>query len=318
MRCLVVGGAGFIGSYAVRELLDRGHSVVVYDALPEHNSFQRVWGGAGLDGITLVPGDVGDLAQLARTIRDHQVDHIVTLAAWQIPACAANPTAALRVNGIGFNNVLEAAALLGIERVVWASSNAVFGSPQSHQAELIPNDEPHRPNTVYGALKSLNEYMAQHYFDTRGVDSVGLRFGLVYGPGRMRGASTFASTMIESAATGTPCVVDNADSTVDWLYAVDAGRYIVAALEASAPQERCYNTAGDVRSVREAAAYLRELVPGAALDLRPGTINACWRLDSEHFFRDMGCARNFSMEQGLADAVRRVRERAQDAQLSAA
>ena len=318
MRCLVIGGAGFIGSYAVRELVDRGHSVVVYDALPEHNSFQRVWGNEDVDGLSLVPGDVKDLAHLAKTAQAHHVDHIVTLAAWQIPACAANPAEAVRVNGIGFNNVLEVADLLGVRRVVWASSNAVFGSPRSHQAELIPNDEPHRPNTVYGALKSLNEYMALHYFNTRGVDSLGLRFGLVYGPGRLRGASTFASAMIENAVTGQPCVVDNADSVVDWLYAVDAGRYIVAALEAEAPQERCYNTTGDVRSVHEAADCLRELVPGAELEMRPGEIDACWRLDSECFARDIGCERNFTMEAGLADAVRRVRERAGTSQLSAA
>ena len=232
MNCLVVGGSGFIGAYVVRDLLAKGHKVVVYDSLPEKNVLQMLWTREELEGVKLIHGDVTDLALLASVTKENKIDSLIHLAAWQIPSSHNNPTAAINVNGIGFNNSLKFASWFGLQRVVWTSSNAVFGSPKSHSYEKIPNDEYHKPNTVYGALKSLNEYMAAHYFENKGVNSIGFRFCLVYGFGRMRGASTFASEMIEKAALGEPCVVDNGDAVVDWFYIVDAAHLIVQALEA--------------------------------------------------------------------------------------
>lgn len=307
MNCLVIGGAGFIGSYAVQALLSGGHKVVVYDSLTDKNALQKVCASEVQDRLSLVSGDVSDLAALARAVKENEIDSIVHLAAWQIPGCHNNPTKAITINGIGFNNTLEVAALYGVRRLVWASSNAVFGSPDSHPADVIPNDEYHRPNTVYGAIKSLNEYMAEHFYHTRGVDSIGLRFGLVYGFGRMRGASTFASAMIEKAALGEPCDVDNGDAVVDWVYAVDAGQLVLAALEAPKTQTRSYNVSGDLRSVLEAANFLTGRIPDAQLKINPGSINANWNLDSSLLSEEIGFTPRYVMEEGIQDAVARVR-----------
>lgn len=308
MNCLVIGGAGFIGSYVVQNLLAKGHHPVIFDFLTDKNALQKVCGSDMIGEVDLVYGDVADLASLAGVMKEFQIDSMVHLAAWQIPGCNSNPTKAITVNGIGFNNTLEVAALFGVQRLVWASSNAVFGSPDSHSADLLPNDEYHHPNTVYGALKSLNEYMAEHFYQTRGVDSIGLRFGLVYGFGRMRGASTFASTMIEKSALGEPCEVDAGDAVVDWFYAVDAGQLIMAALEAPQTPTRSYNVSGDLRGVREAADFLTENIPGSQLTIKPGSINANWNLDSTLLKEEIGFEHRYSMEQGIRDAVARVRQ----------
>ncbi len=308
MNCLVIGGAGFIGSYVVQNLLTKGHHPVIFDFLTDKNALQKVCGPDEIDKVDLVYGDVADLASLARAVKEHQIDSIVHLAAWQIPGCQANPTKAITINGIGFNNTLEVAALYDVRRLVWASSNAVFGSPDSHDVDLLPNDEFHRPNTVYGALKALNEYMAGHFYDTRGVDSIGLRFGLVYGFGRMRGASTFASAMIEKSALGEPCEVDNGDAVVDWFYAVDAGQLVMAALEAPPTPTRAYNVSGDLRGVREAADFLTANIPDAQLTIKPGKINANWNLDSTLLKEEIGFEHRYSMEDGIRDAVARVRQ----------
>jgi len=308
MNCLVIGGAGFIGSYVVQNLLAKGHHPVIFDFLTDKNALQKICGPDEIDNVDLVYGDVADLASLARAVKEYQIDSMVHLAAWQIPGCNANPTKAITINGIGFNNTLEVAALFDVRRLVWASSNAVFGSPDSHDADLLPNDEFHRPNTVYGALKTLNEYMAGHFYDTRGVESIGLRFGLVYGFGRMRGASTFASAMIEKSALGEPCDVDNGDAVVDWFYAEDAGQLVMAALEADPTPTRAYNVSGDLRGVKEAADYLTENIPDAQLTIKPGTINANWNLDSTRLKKEIGFEHRYSMEEGIQDAVARVRE----------
>lgn len=308
MNCLVIGGAGFIGSYVVQNLLSKGHHPVIFDFVTDKNALQKVCDLDQIEKVDLVYGDVADLASLAKAVKDYQIDSIVHLAAWQIPGCHNFPTKAITVNGIGFNNTLEVAALYDVKRLVWASSNAVFGSPDSHSVELLPNDEYHFPNTVYGALKSLNEYMAEHFYQTRGVDCIGLRFGLVYGFGRMRGASTFASAMIEKSALGEPCDVDNGDAVVDWVYAVDAGQLVMAALEAPPTPTRAFNVSGDLRGVKEAADFLTENIPGTQLTIKPGNINANWNLDSTRLKEEVGFEYRYSMEDGIRDAVARVRQ----------
>lgn len=308
MNCLIVGGAGFIGAYVVQGLLRQGHRAVVLDADLSKNTIHKLLPAEELAAVDLLPGDVTDLAQLIRVIREKQIDSIVHLAAWQIPGSHANPTKAILVNGEGFNNTLEAMASLGLRRLVWTSSNAVFGSPKSHSVECLPNDEYHKPNTVYGALKSLNEYMAEHFFKHRGVDSIGFRFSLVYGYGRMRGASTFASEMIEKAALGQPCVVDNGDARVDWFYVVDAAQLILDALQAPTPPARVYNTRSDLRTVREAAQFLSTQLPNVQLTVKPGSIDANWNLDPSALATDLGFRPRYSLEDGLRDTVARVRQ----------
>lgn len=309
MNCLVIGGAGFIGAYLVQNLLADGNRVVVYDSILSENTIHKLLSPNEMEEVRMVSGDVTDLAQLIRVIREHDIDSVVHLAAWQIPASHHNPTKAVLVNGLGFNNTLEAVASLNIRRLVWVSSNAVFGSPASHQASQLSNDEFHSPNTVYGALKSLNEYMAEHFFTHRNVDSIGLRFCLVYGYGRMRGASTFASEMIEKAALGQSCVVDMGDSCVDWYYVVDAAQLILHALKAPTTPTRTYNTHSDLRTVREAADFLSRNLPEAKLTVNTGMINANWNLDSKKLVDELGFSPRYSLEEGLRDTVSRVRKK---------
>lgn len=310
MNCLLVGGAGFIGAYVVRAMMQEGHKPVVLDASLAENTIHKLLSPEELSQVPMVAGDVTDLAFLMRVIREHEIDSIVHLASWQIPASQNNPSKAIQINGEGFNNTLEAMASLGLRRLVWTSSNAVFGSPKSHNVEPLPNDEYHRPNTVYGALKSLNEYMAEHFFKHRGVDSIGLRFCLVYGYGRMRGASSFASEMIEKAALGQSCVVDNGDSRVDWFYVEDAAQLILRALTVPKTPTRVFNTHSTLHTVREAAETLMSKLPDAELIVKPGMIDANWYLDPSQLVEEVGFKPQFSLEEGLADAVALVRRKA--------
>jgi UDP-glucose 4-epimerase len=310
MNCMLIGGGGFIGAYVAQTLLKEGHKVVAYDMGLSNNTINRLLSEDELAQVSLVPGDVTDLANVIRAIREHDVDSLVHLAYWQIPASHNNPTKAIEINALGFNNTLEAMSSLGLRRLVWISSNAVFGSPKYQEKPSVPNDAFQRPNTVYGALKSLNEYMAEHYFANRGVDSIGIRLCLVYGYGRMRGASTFASDMIVNAAIGEPCEVGTGDVVVDWYYVEDAAHLIVHALNVPTPPTRVYNTHSDLRSVREAAGYLMSILPDAQLDVLPGTIDANWDLDATLLEKELGFKPKYSLEDGMRDTVYRVREKA--------
>ena len=114
MNCLVIGGAGFIGSYVVQNLLAAGHHPVIFDFITDKNALQKVCGPDEIDNVDLVYGDVADLAALARAVKEFKIDTMVHLAAWQIPGCHNNPTKAITINGIGFNNTLEVASLFDI------------------------------------------------------------------------------------------------------------------------------------------------------------------------------------------------------------
>lgn len=309
MNCLMIGGGGFIGAYTSRALLQDGHNVVILDAHVKDNSLYKILSPDELEHINIIDSSVTDLPFLLQVFKKHRIDSVVNLASWQIPACHQNPTQAITINGLGFNYILEAAAIMELRRVVWTSTNAVFGSPKYHPIQPIPNDDFHKPNTVYGALKSLNEYMAEHFYTHRNVDSIGLRFCLVYGYGRLRGASAFASEMIQKAVTGETCVIENGDTIVDWFYVVDAAKLILQALKAPTTKTRIFNTHSELHSVREAAELLMRLEPKADFVIKGGTIDANWYLDNSLLKEELGFSPSFRLEDGLRDALRIASER---------
>src|SRR5439155_6788509 len=155
--------------------LAEGERVVAYDVDVRDNAVHRILAPDELARVRFVQGDVLDPLGLLHAARDDEVRDIVHLAAALIPTCQAQPALGVRINVDGFNHVLELARVIGARRVVWASSIAVYG-PQSRYEGEPDEDAPHGPTTVYGATKSMNEFMARHYHEAFGVESVGLRF----------------------------------------------------------------------------------------------------------------------------------------------
>jgi UDP-glucose 4-epimerase len=181
MAYLVTGGMGCIGSYVIRDLLNAGEEMIVYDFAKDLTIPKMALTPKQLEQFRFVQGDITDLPHVLRTIKEHQIDRIIHLASWQVPACNANPPQALKIVCEGTINMFEAARIFNLKRVVWASSVAVFGSPEDYNYQQIANDAPHYPKFIYGACKSLCERYAAHYFDSYGVDTIGLRFTAVYG-----------------------------------------------------------------------------------------------------------------------------------------
>jgi UDP-glucose 4-epimerase len=310
MSYLITGGTGFIGSYVLRRIVRAGGRVVAYDLEPDRNAAAQVLTPEELEQVLLVRGDICDAPLLYRTIKENQVACVLHLASLLIPACDADPRLALRVVCEGFTNVLEAARLFDLRRVVWTSSVAVFGSPNDHHEEYVPNDAPHHPRTVYGACKSLNEYMAVHYARTWDIDVIGLRFAAVYGLGRMRGVSAFATDLMEKPALGRDTVVRFGDDVIDWQYAEDAASMVLRAAEVERTNTRCFNTCCDVRSVSEAAAYVRRLFPEVRVNLEPGSTGIVWKTDATPLREELGFQPAYSMERGIIETVNGFRARA--------
>ena len=230
MNVLVTGGAGFIGSYVVRELYRANHTVVAYDIQIAQNSLDHVLDEAQRSGVSVVAGDVTDAAGFTQTIRKYDIEAIAHLASPLASQTEEDPAFAIRNMIQAHHFVLESARTANLRKVVWASSVGVYGPARKYTMLPIPNDAPHYPTSLYGACKSFNEYLSHYYTDKYGLDTLGLRFPVVYGVGRMRGMGMYFADLIEKPALGLPCRLPLADAVYDWLYVVVAALLVVHAL----------------------------------------------------------------------------------------
>lgn len=308
LSVLITGGTGFIGAYVARQLLRVGEQVVTLDNIPS-NVIHNVLTPEEISEVRFVTGDVSSLRDVGHAIQGNGVDRVIHLASLLHPASNENPPLAVQVNVQGQTTVLEAARLFGLKKVVWASSVVVFGGRDAH-AQLPPrNDAPHHPINLYGATKSFDEFLTNHYIQEWSVDALGLRFTVVYGPGRVRGASSFVNELVKPAL-GQPAIVPFGDDVVDWQYVEDIADLLVKAVFLPKLKTAAFNTRFDTRSIRAAGAYIEELIPSARITYQPGEFGIAWELDDTVLQEEIGFEPRFSMEQGLRGVIEHARREA--------
>jgi UDP-glucose 4-epimerase len=311
MTYLITGGTGFIGAYVARTLLQRGEKVVAYDTLPQEESVSRVVADDLRDGMSIVTGNILDLARLIDTAQRHEVDKVVHLAYLLAPDSSDNPLMAVRVNCEGTVNVFETARLLGLKRVVWTSSAGVFGPPERYRESVLPNDAAHFPIYIYGACKSLNETVAQHYFNKYGLDTIGVRVTFVYGPSIRRGGGAgLVASLIDKPAVGIPSVVPFGDDTMNLQHVEETARMLVMASDAPQTATRVFNTTGEVVQVKEAVAFVKELLPDAAITAEPGFYmggGVIPRYDTSLLEQEIGFKPAYGLKEGLRRSISQVR-----------
>ncbi len=305
---LVTGGSGFIGAYIARQLIQADQQVVTLDPVAS-NVISEVLTAEELARVRRVSGDASSLRDVGRAIRDHRVDRVIHLASLLHPASNENPTLAVQVNVQGQLTILEAARLFDLQKVVWASSVVVFGGRAAHGQPILPNDAPHHPVSVYGATKSFDEFLTEHYIATWHVDAVGLRLTLVYGPGRVRGASSFVNELIKPAL-GEPADVPFGDDVVDWQYVEDVAALFVKCVDLPRLKTSVFNTQFDPRSIRDAGAYIESLFPTAQISYQPGEFGIAWELDDSLLQAEIGFIPAFPMERGLRATIDHARREA--------
>jgi len=308
MSYLITGGSGLIGSRVARDLAREGQRVVVYDAYPQEELLTSLLTQEELSLVKIYRGDVTDLPHLLHAVKDNAVESIVHLAAMTTYPSSANPPLAIRVNCEGTANVFEAARLLGLKKVVWASTRDVFGAADKYPNGVVPNDGAHYPASVYAASKSFCEVLARHYIKSYGLDISALRYFFAYGIGQ-RGSiiSRFMSELVEKPAIGKPGRVPYGDDSFGWLYVDDAARATVMLSKSVMPETKAFTVGSNPRPVRDAVAYVKELLPGCDLTIEPGSLGPGNNCETEPLKDEIGFEPTWTMEQGLKDSVNFVR-----------
>jgi nucleoside-diphosphate-sugar epimerase len=249
MPHLLTGGFGCIGSWIVKNLAERGDSVFVYDLAYEPKRLNQVMEPELLGFVKFLPGDVADAAAFRTAVETHGVTHIIHLAGLQVPICRADPLRGARVNVLGTLAVFEAAKALKdqVQRIVYASSAAVFGPPEDEHAPPLADTAAATPTTHYGVFKAANEGTARIYFEENGLSSVGLRPATVYGVGRDFGMTSEPTKALKSLAIGRPYAI-SFGGWQDMQYADDVAKSFLRCAETNAEYRgaNVYNLRGQM------------------------------------------------------------------------
>ncbi len=242
MRALVTGGAGFIGHHLVRGLLDAGHEVVVLDDLSSGDLGRLV---EVRERIEVTEGSILDAPTLARAMGSCEVVfHLAAIAS--VTRSLVDPVGCTTVNVLGTLRVMEAAAGVGVRRVVFASSSATYGIPETLPCRETLRAEPESP---YGADKLAAEHYLRTLGGYHGVETACLRYFNVFGPGQDP-ASEYAAVIpkfVTAILAGhRPTVFGDGTATRDFVHVSNVVRANLLAAAADVPSGSTCNIASGV------------------------------------------------------------------------
>jgi len=305
MRILVTGAQGCIGAWVVKNLLDRGLSVIIYDADSEPARLSLIAPAEQIRRAVVETGRVEDTIRLKRLVKEGGVTHIVHLAAVLMPFCQEQPVDGALVNVIGTLNVFEAARDAGRPvRVVYASSSAVWGPEDAYGSGKLTEEDPLKPATHYGVFKQANEGSARVFFATHGISSVGLRPWTVYGVGRDRGLTADPTLAMRAVALGQPFRI-RLTGYMDLQYVADVAASFVRCLLAPLEGAHVFNLEGDVVAMDELIDTLERLRPGARrlIGAEGPQVPVAYRMDGSQLRAQVQDIPRTPLEEGVRETL---------------
>ncbi len=303
MRCLVTGGAGFIGANLVRALVEEQHQVRVLDNFST-GKFENI--EPLIKKIDLVVGDICNERDVNRAM--DEIDVVFHQAALpSVPRSVADPFSSNRVNIEGTLNVFLAARDNGVKRVVYASSSSVYGNNRQ-----LPKKEsmPPRPMSPYAASKLAKEVYGRIFYELYGLETVGLRYFNVFGP-YQDPSSQYAAVIpkfITALLKGNPPVVyGDGEQSRDFTFVDDVVKANLLAATAPGAAGEVFNIACGTRITLNDLLMILKSITGRNIE---AVYTAPRAGDVKHSHADISKARSilgyqpeFSLESGLRRTV---------------
>jgi nucleoside-diphosphate-sugar epimerase len=264
MRFVVTGGAGFIGSNTVDELVRRGHGVVVLDDLSsgKEENLAEI-----RNKITLIKGSITDIEVVRKAM--HEAEYVLHLAArTSVPKSVKDPIETNRINIDGTLNVLVAARDAKVKRIVFAASSSAYG-----ETPTLPKIEKMEPQPIspYGVTKYVGELYLQTFGRCYGLENVSLRYFNIFGPRQDPSSpysgvlAKFCTAFLEDAQ---PVIFGDGEQTRDFTYVENAVLANLLACEAPNVSGKVFNVGvGGRFSLNQTVALLNQ-ISGKSLETK--------------------------------------------------
>ncbi len=308
MRYLVTGGAGFIGSNTVDELVRRGHSVVVLDDLSsgKEDNLAEI-----RNKITFIKGSITDIEVVRKAM--HEAEYVLHLAArTSVPRSVKDPIETNKINIDGTLNVLVAAKELKVKRVVFAASSSAYGeTPTLPKVETMQS----QPISPYGVTKFVGELYGQTFGRCYGLENVSLRYFNIFGP-RQDPSSPYSGVLAKFCTAfledTQPVVFGDGEQTRDFTYVENAVQANLLACEAPNVSGKVFNVGVGGRVslnavLRELEKITRKILEAKYDPPRDGDIRDS-QADISQAKEFLGYAPQVTFEDGLARTFEWYRE----------
>ena len=271
MNVLVLGANGLFGGKTVIRLLRDPEVECVVSMI--HESPVKEWVMKSVrkykDKFHTIRGDISELEDILNAIKTYSIDSIVNWA-FQMPGIAEfNPRFSTKVNALGMCNFFEAARLMGISRVVYASTAGVYGPQSEYGDREVTEDDYLHPGSGYALMKQYAEILAQQYSELYNLKPTGLRIVVGYGHGRrITGPvlNKWLSEMISLAAVGIPFSIDmDGTNQAALVSSDDVAELTRILLHLPSSPHPAYNVGGPPTSLKEVAGVVKGYLPNTSI-----------------------------------------------------
>ncbi|MEM2914886.1 MAG: NAD-dependent epimerase/dehydratase family protein [Candidatus Bathyarchaeia archaeon] len=307
MSILISGGLGFIGSCLARKLVQENMDIVLFDISSDCKLIEDI-----KNEVEIVKGDLANKEAVQNAVEKYNVKDIFHLGAVLSAFAETDPLRSFGVNFLGTINILEAARIFNVRKVIYSSSVAAYGS---NLPEPVVEDAPLKPLTVYGISKVFSELWGLYYNRRYSIDFRALRLPSVVGPGRgLGGASAYSTLIIQKAALNEPYEIDvDEDATMPIMYYKDAVKALLTLYNAKDPKSKIYNIAGISPTAMDIVQEVKKHLPNAPLMFNPKpeivSLIDSWpkALDDTKARQELGWHLTYTLDKLVVDFIKEVK-----------